>query len=251
MMDWEPARARRLGPGWRAERFECDRWPSSRVVRRQFSSFNMAVEAAGYRPRPAPSRQRRNLSGPKAIVEALIEWTRRYGDGPTTADWDPTRARRLRQDWRIARFYQGDWPNARSVCLHFGWFATAATAAGLVPRQRSTHHDQRRAEQAANCEAAARASGASGKPGLDDLARSLSALASARTTDDPVLMHAALIDVAGSALAWAEVYGSEWKAGPSETPYQRVEETLSPECRDVVDARGTPVRDQAGVRIST
>jgi hypothetical protein len=97
MMDWEPARARRLGPGWRAERFECDRWPSSRVVRRQFSSFNMAVEAAGYRPRPAPSRQRQNLSGPQArrgadrVDAPMRRWTDYGRLGPNEGPQAPPR----------------------------------------------------------------------------------------------------------------------------------------------------------------
>jgi len=209
MIDWEPARARRLGQAWRAERFERDPWPSARMVRGQFSNFNAAIEEAGYTPRAAPTRQRPNLSGPQAIIHAMVEWTRRYGDIPTMADWDPTRARRLHQEWRIARFNQGDWPSARSVALHFGSFANAATVAGLVARQRSTRRHQRRAEQAANRLAVARSSGASRPPGIDDLAASLTALARARTTNDPVSLHVALIDLAGSALAWADVFGSE------------------------------------------
>jgi hypothetical protein len=179
------------------------------MVRGQFSTFNAAIEAAGLTPRPAPARLRRNLSGPEAIVDALIEWTRRYGDIPTMADWDPTRARRLGQEWRIARYYHGDWPSARTVAVHFGSFAKAAAAAGLVARRRSAAHAQRRTEQSSNRLAAARASGASRAPGVDDLATSLRALARARASEDPVALHAALIDLAGSALAWAEAFGSD------------------------------------------
>lgn len=209
MTDWEPARARRLGQEWRAQRFESGHWPSARMVRGQFSTFNAAIEAAGLPPRPAPARLRRNLSGPEAILDALIEWTRRYGDIPTMADWDPTRARRLGQEWRIARFYQDDWPSARTVAVHFGSFAKAAAAAGLIARHRSTRRAERRANQSANRLAAARASGTTRVAGVDDLATSLRALARARTAEDPVALHAALVDLAGSALAWAEVFGSE------------------------------------------
>jgi hypothetical protein len=209
MADWEPARARRLGQEWRARRFESGAWPSARMVRGQFSTFNAAIKAAGLTPRPAPARLCRNLSGPEAIVDALIEWTRRYGDIPTMADWDPTRARRLGQEWRIARYYQGDWPSARTVAVHFGSFAKAATAAGLIARHRSATHAQRRSDQLSNRLAAARASGAAGEPGIDDLARRLRALARARASEDPVALHAALIDLAGSALAWAETFGSD------------------------------------------
>jgi hypothetical protein len=174
-----------------------------------FTSFNAAIEAAGLTPRPAPSRTRPNLSGPEAISDALIEWTRRYGDIPTMADWDPTRARRLGQQWRIARYYHGDWPSARSVALHFGSFANAAAQAGLIARRRSTRHDLRREQQALNRRAAA-VTGASRRiPGHEDLAHSLRALAGARATEDPVQLHSALIDLAASALAWAELFGSD------------------------------------------
>jgi hypothetical protein len=209
MLDWEPARARRLGHAWKAERFESDRWPTARIVRRRFASFNAAVEAAGFDPRTARSRRRPNLTGPEAIVDALIEWTRRYGDVPTMADWDPARARRLRQDWRIARFHQGDWPSARSVALHFGSFARAAEAAGLVPRPSGRHRGDRSAEQATNRRTAALASKTSSAPGVDDLADALRGLAKARARQDPVQTHAALLDVAGAALAWASVFGED------------------------------------------
>lgn len=209
MIDWEPGRARRLGQQWRAERFETANWPTTRMVRQQFQTFNAAVEAAGLSPRPGRTRQRPNLSGREAIIVAMIEWTRRYGDIPTMADWDPHRARRLDQHWRIARYYQGDWPSARSVALHFGSFANAATAAGLVARARSSSHAERKAVRAANRLAAATASAKACAPGIGDLAASLTALARARNSQDPVSMHAALIDLAGSALAWAETFGVE------------------------------------------
>jgi Homing endonuclease associated repeat len=209
MIDWEPSRARRAGQAWRAERFEEREWPSARMVRRQFGSFNAAIESAGLTPRPAPARQRANLSGPDAIVGALMEWTRRYGDVPTMADWEPARARRLGQDWRIARYHQGDWPSARSVLHHFGSFARAATAAGLTPRPLGVHHDGRPTERHANRLVAARASATGHPPGLAHLAEQVRAVSRARQTQDPVLTHAALVDLAGAALAWAELFGSD------------------------------------------
>jgi hypothetical protein len=208
MIDWDPSRARRSGQAWRAERFESGRWPSARIVTRRFPSFNAALEAAGVKPRPAPSRNRPNLTGPQAILDAMIEWTARYGDIPTMADWDTARALRLGQEWRIGRYHQGDWPSARSVAAHFGSFANAATAAGLVARRRSGHHDRRADEQARNRRVAAtRARGC--PPGRDDLAAALRALASARSRQDPVALHKTLLDVAGAALAWAELFGSD------------------------------------------
>jgi hypothetical protein len=209
MCDWEPSRARRTGQQWRADRFEAGSWPSARVVTREFGTFNDAIESAGLTPRKAPTRQTSPLADASAILDAMLAWTRRYGDIPTMADWDPARARRLKQDWRIARYYQGDWPSARSVAHHFSSFASAATAAGLVPRTPGSHHDQRQSEQLTNRTVAARAARESITPGMVDLGASLKALARARITDDPVSMHGALIDLAGSALAWASVFGSE------------------------------------------
>jgi hypothetical protein len=208
MIDWDPARARRLGHAWRAERFDADQWPSARMVSGHFPSFNAAVEAAGLQPRRTPTRLRPNLAGSSAILEAIVEWTRRYGDVPTMADWDPVRARRLKQDWRIARYRQGDWPSARSVAHHFGSFASAIAAAGLVPRPPSRQWADRSEDRAANRLAVAQRQ-AAGYPaaGLEHFATKLSALAAARTTDDPVALHAALMDVAASAIAWAEIHG--------------------------------------------
>jgi hypothetical protein len=202
--DWEPSRARRLGQEWRAERFESGTWPSARVVYARFGSFNAAVAASGCTPRRAPLRVRANLSGPAAILEAFVAWTKRYGDLPTMADWDPARARRLGQDWRIARYLQGDWPSARSVARHFGSFANAAVTAGLIPRAAGTQYDDRPHDRLHNRRAVARLSASGRDPGVDDLTRSLRTLAAAQRASDPVAMHAALIDVAGSALNWAD-----------------------------------------------
>jgi hypothetical protein len=209
MLDWDPARARRRGQGWRAERFEDGSWPTANLVRARFDLFSTAVEKAGLAPRRSPSRIAANLAGPEAILTALVEWTRRYGDVPAMADWDPHRARRLGQYWRIARYQQGDWPSARSVSHHFGSFTNAVLTAGLLPRERSTHHNSRRDEQATNRLTTARVISDSHRPGLEDFAVSLRALAAARRRQDPVSTHAALIDLAASALAWAQICGAE------------------------------------------
>jgi hypothetical protein len=208
MIDWEPARARRLGQDWRAERFESGHWPSAKIVCGQFGNFNSAIRAAGLTPRRTPSRQRPNLSGPEAILTALIEWTRRYGDVPTMADWDPARARRLEQEWRIARYHQGDWPSAASVRFHFGSFAKAADAAGLVARSPGVHHDARQVERHQNRLAVSKAVSPS-LTGPEQLAEHVRAVARARGSQDPVAVHAALLDLAGTALAWAEAFSAD------------------------------------------
>jgi hypothetical protein len=209
MIDWDPGRAKRAGQSWRADRFGEGDWPTMRIVRGRFETFNAAVCEAGLTPRQAPRRLAAKLAGPSAVLDAMIEWTRRYGDLPTMADWDPYRARRLGQDWRIARYHQGDWPSARSVANHFGSFSAAATAAGLVPRTRGRGQVDRGTEQAANRLAVARAAARSRHPGITDLAMSLRVLAAARRRQDPVSVHAALIDLAGAALAWAGIVGAE------------------------------------------
>jgi HNH endonuclease len=204
-IDWEPARARRMGQDWRAERFLEEDWPTTGMVRWQFGGFNDALREAGLCPRRSPTRLRPNLSGREAITAAIIEWTRRYGDVPTMADWDPVRARRLEQQWRIARYHDGDWPSARSVSHHFGSFAAAVTAAGLVPRPRSATQAQRDTARGENRRAVAmlRARDAGGD--VSSLAAAVRAVAASRDAGDPVALHAALIDVAAAALAYAEV----------------------------------------------
>jgi hypothetical protein len=208
-VDWDPSRARRLGQGWRPERFEDGSWPTAKMVSGRFKLFNAAVEQAGLIPRKAPSRLAANLAGPEGVLTALTEWTRRYGDVPTMADWDPHRARRLGQHWRVARYYQGDWPSARTVAHHFGSFTNAMLSAGPLPRDRGKHHDDRRDAQAANRLSAAHVLAKSRRPGIEDFAAGLRALAVARRRQDPVALHAALIDVAASAQAWAQICCAE------------------------------------------
>jgi hypothetical protein len=209
MVDWDPARARRQGHGWRAARFEAGQWPTARVVCGTFGSFNAAVAEAGYVPRPAPNRVRPNLAGPEGILDAIREWVRRFGDVPSMADWDPARARRLEQDWRIARYHDGDWPSVRSVAHHFGSLSAAIEAAGLQPRAASSQRADRRGERAVNRRALALLGAGRRQPGLTDLTCALRGLASARRATDPVALHAALIDVASAALAWADAAHGE------------------------------------------
>ena len=210
MVDWEPARARRLGAAWRADRFESGHWPSARMVRSHFKTFNAAIAAAGLPPRRAPMRLRANLADSAAVLEAVREWTRRYGDVPTMADWDPVRARLLTQDWRIARYYGDDWPSARSVANHFGSFSRAIAEAGLQPRPRASKRTADRERKAANRQTLAELQAQQLPcPGMHDLASSLRAVAAARTAADPVKLNVALLDLASSALAWAEVAGGE------------------------------------------
>jgi hypothetical protein len=211
-IDWEPARARRKGHPWRAERFEAGDWPTARMVRGQFGNFNDAVRRAGLSPRRAPTRIRPNLTGPDAIIDAIIEWTRRYGDVPSMADWDPVRARRLGQEWRIPRYHDGDWPSARSVAHHFGSFASAVSAAGLMPRARSSSRQQRDTARRRNRLAVATTYSRDRQSDVSVLADAVRQVAASRSAGDPVALHAALMDVAAAALACAEVATADGRA---------------------------------------
>jgi hypothetical protein len=203
-LDWEPARARRMGQSWRAERYESGVWPSVRMVRGEFGRFNDGLRAAGLVARHAPDRTTPNLAGPDAILVAIREWTRRYGDVPAMSDWDPVRARRLGQEWRIVRYRSGDWPSARSVARHFGSFRAAVTAAGLVPRERALSATAREADRRLNRIAVATVAARERADGIAGLAAAVRAVTAARNAGDPVGVHAALIDVAAAALACVE-----------------------------------------------
>jgi hypothetical protein len=203
--DLEPSRARRAGHEWRAERFESGSWPGISVVRREYGTLGAAIAAAGFRPPRRPSRTRPKLLGPDEILEAIREWTRRYGEPPTMADWEPSRARRSGQSWRIERYRRGDWPSARSVRNHFGNFTGAVAAAGLEPRPRGQRQSAVDAWRAANREAIERLreSGPGGVGPLD-LARRMRQVARARSDGEPSDLHRELIELAAGALRWAD-----------------------------------------------
>ena len=69
------------------------------------------------------------------MLDAIRRWAGRYGEPPTTMDWEPARARRMGHEWRALRYEGGDWPSARSVRWRFGTFNDAVRRAGLVPRR--------------------------------------------------------------------------------------------------------------------
>jgi hypothetical protein len=194
--DWDPARARREGQSWRARRWEAGDWPSMRLVRLHFTTMSDAVRAAGLTPRRSPTRRRGHLGGPEGVLEAIREWHRRHGEPPGMADWDPARARRSGQTWRIARFYDGDWPSITTVRRHFGTLNNAILAAGLRPRKRG--------ERAASGRTPPQtASGTAESPRLN-LALRIRSVAQAQEGEDMALLEAALNDLAVAAFAWAD-----------------------------------------------
>jgi hypothetical protein len=204
--DWEPSRARRLGEHWRAERFSAGEWPSARMVGLYFPRFGDAIAAAGLDP-PLRRGTRARTNGPEEIVRAIREWTRRYGEPPTQADWDPYRARQLRQMWRIARYREGEWPSLAAVRRHHGSLSAAVAAAGVADRG----GDERIFRAGGARERPLRPADGNGNGALGPhaLAESLTRIAAARRTRDPDALERGLIDLAAAALRWADQVGAE------------------------------------------
>lgn len=202
--DWDPSRARRAGQIWRAERFEAGAWPSVGMVKRQFGTFNAAVQAAGLAPRPGPRRVKRHLTGSDQVIAAIVAWTKRYAEPPTQADWDPVRARRFGQPWRMVRYRSGDWPSLNTVLYHFGSLNEAVSAAGLQPRHAGDQDNTIALRRARNLVAVAEIAAADGcRSGAPALAQHVDAVARARRTSDQEQLRMALLDLASGAIKWA------------------------------------------------
>jgi hypothetical protein len=91
------------------------------------------------RHRAGPARRRGVRSAESRsedVLDAIRRWSERYGEPPTLADWEPSRARARDQEWRIDRFAEGDWPTTRVVRYHFGTLNAAVREAGYTPRPR-------------------------------------------------------------------------------------------------------------------
>jgi hypothetical protein len=81
MSDWAPARARRLGHEWRAQRYFAGSWPHLTTVLNQFGTFRAAIEAAGFEPRPQ-GRHARADSGVSPETRARVSSQLAATDGP-------------------------------------------------------------------------------------------------------------------------------------------------------------------------
>jgi hypothetical protein len=197
LADWEPSRARRQGHEWRARRWEAGDWPSTRMVRNHFGTMSAAVRAAGLIARRSPSRTRRHLSSSEAVLQAIRSWNARYGEPPAMTDWDPARARCSGQEWRIARFYEGDWPSIATARHHFGTLNRAILAAGLRPRVPG--------ERAGSGRFPSRPTeGATAPRPQQMLALRVRSVAAAANRNDDRLLVEALKDLAIAAFGWAD-----------------------------------------------
>lgn len=212
--DWEPSRARKMGHGWRAERFAQGSWPTMRMVRTEFGTLSAAVQEAGFAARPAPTRVRTQLRGRAEVLKAIRVWAGLYGEPPAMSDWDPSRARRQGHQWRVDRYYAGDWPSARTVCHHFGNLGAAVAAAGLRPRPQGQHAPLTPEYAPAAVEDAELQLHEGGVGGAlasinDLIALRVRALAAAGNAGDAWSVRAALVDLAAASLASAETLGGE------------------------------------------
>jgi hypothetical protein len=66
------------------------------------------------------------------ILAAIRLWVDRHGAPPSSADWEPSRARATGEPWRIDRFNDGTWPSLRMVRRQFGTLGEAIRAAGFA-----------------------------------------------------------------------------------------------------------------------
>lgn len=72
------------------------------------------------------------------IVGRIQEWALLYGEPPAMPDWNPIKAREMRDEWRAQRFEADDrWPWFMTVVKRFGSWNAAVAAAGFEPR---VHH---------------------------------------------------------------------------------------------------------------
>jgi hypothetical protein len=122
--------------------------------------MSAAIRAAGFVARRTPSRRRRHIGNPDVVLAAIRAWNEGYGSPPTMTDWAPGRARRLGQAWRIARYYENDWPSLATVRYHFKTLNLAVTAGAATPYDRTRRvawRIQRTARRVAGRASAARA----------------------------------------------------------------------------------------------
>lgn len=166
----------------------------------------MADSPSASRPAelPRPARRGANMTS-EEILEAIRRWHSRHGEPPTMADWDPYRARRIGQEWRISRYDDGSWPSMKTVRNHFGRLSTAVAAAGLVPR----HQGQSRPQPAVALDDEIQLHLAhlrrqrAGQTTPLVLADAVREVSKAHASSEPADLRAALIDLAAAALSWA------------------------------------------------
>lgn len=206
VIDWEPSLARLRGRSDLAERFEADgTWPTFTKVRRHFRGLGDLLRAAGYPPAPRRAGRYRREWTSTEILAAIRRWTELYGEPPTMADWDPYRAKRAGEHWRIERYDRGEWPSTKSVLNRFGRLSEAVAAAGLVARrqgQRRVHEDAQLDLDILLQVATLRGAGDRTEPSRR-LTQAVRRTVAARCEGEPNDLRAALVELAAVAVNWA------------------------------------------------
>lgn len=206
VIDWEPSLARLRGRPELAERFEADgTWPTFSRVRRHFGGLRELLVAAGHAPPPGGRGRYRQEWSTSEMLAAIRRWNELYGEPPTMTDWDPYRAKRAGELWRIQRYDDGEWPSTKSVLNRFGRLSEAVAAAGLVARrqgQRRAHNDAQRDLDTLLQVATLRGAGDRSEPSRR-LTDAVKRTAAARRQGDGNDLRAALIELAAIAVNWA------------------------------------------------
>jgi hypothetical protein len=139
--------ARRVGPryrewtrpeiigalqAWADEHGRSPRWsdldkqredcPSPQTVQRHFGSWEAALDAAGLEPQPRVVGPHRVWSKQEVVV-ALVQWAAEHDESPASGDWRRGAPER---------------PCSKTVCVHFGSWQAAVTAAGLTGEPRKS-----------------------------------------------------------------------------------------------------------------
>lgn len=149
----------------------------------------------------------------EGIIDAIRRWAYRYGEPPTVADWDPTRANRIGQNWRAERFQAAEWPSADIVRAAFRTFNAAVEAAGMTPQPTPRRAPTRVAARPGRTEdapslllsvAMERARADARRRGPEQIADQLRAVSGACRAGDPHALRAELVRLAGRVLAWAD-----------------------------------------------
>ena len=145
----------------------------------------------------------------EGILEAIRRWAGRYGEPPTVADWDPTRANRIGQEWRAERFHAAEWPSADIVRAAFRTFNAAVEAAGMTPQPTPRRAPPRVATRRLGTRTRRRGSCEQARAdarwrGPEQIADQLRAVSGARRAGDPDALRAELVRLAGRVLAWAD-----------------------------------------------
>jgi hypothetical protein len=137
-------------------------------------------------------------------VAAIRRWYELYGEPPTTADWDPYKARQIAQQWRAERYHAGDWPSTKSVRNHFGRMSAAVAAAGLVPRYQGQERPQPKfaPDEDLLLHLAHLRVMRDGSP-RRSLAAAIREVARAQASHEAGDVRHALVELAAAALAWA------------------------------------------------